>query len=72
MLRQKGGLCFRVELDAATVALLARLDGRRTVEQAVGELAAASRGVDTGALAAASLPGIERLVELGFLVARDG
>ena len=72
VLRLDGGLCFRVELDAATVALLARLDGRRTVGQAVEELAAASSGVEPGALASASLPGIERLVELGFLVARRG
>jgi SAM-dependent methyltransferase len=71
VLRLDGGLCFRMEIDAPTVALLSRLDGRRSVGDAVGELAAASTGVDPERLAAVSLPGIRRLVELGFLVPSD-
>jgi methylase of polypeptide subunit release factors len=70
VLRLDGGLCFRMEVDGPTIALLSRLDGRRTLGEAVAELAAASRGVEPARLAEASLPGIRRLVELGFLVAR--
>ena len=68
VLRLDGGLCFRMEVDEPTVALLSRLDGRRSVGDAVTELAAASTGVDPERLAELSLPGIRRLVELGFLV----
>jgi hypothetical protein len=68
VLRLDGGLCFRLEIDAPTVALLARLDGRRTVGDAIAELAAASTGVDPERLAEISVPGVRRLVELGFLV----
>jgi SAM-dependent methyltransferase len=70
VLRLDGGLCFRMEVDGPTVALLSRLDGRRSVGEAVAELAAASSGVEPARLAEASLPGIRRLVELGFLVER--
>jgi methylase of polypeptide subunit release factors len=61
VLRLTGGLCFRAEVDLATVNLLARLDGRRTVREALGD-----------APAPRALAGVRRLVELGFLVPAAG
>jgi methylase of polypeptide subunit release factors len=63
VLRLTGGLCFRVELDLAAVNVLSRLDGTRTVREALAETAG-----DPDTLAGAALPGIRRLVELGFLL----
>jgi methylase of polypeptide subunit release factors len=64
MLRLGGGLRFEVEVDDATLSLLSRLDGRRTLGQALEEL---DPGGET-ALAGAALPAVARLLELGFVV----
>jgi hypothetical protein len=61
MLRLEGGIRSRVNVDANTVQVLARLHGGQTVGEVLAEA-----GDET--LAQAALPAIRRLLELGFLV----
>jgi hypothetical protein len=64
MLRLEGGLRFQVDVDEATLSLLSRLDGRRTLRETLDEL---DPGGET-ALADAALPVVAHLLELGFVV----
>ena len=64
MLRLEGGLRFQVDVDEATLSLLSRLDGRRTLRETLDEL---DPGGETS-LADAALPVVAHLLELGFVV----
>jgi methylase of polypeptide subunit release factors len=66
MLRLEDGLQLRVVPDEATAQLLLRLDGRRPLGEAVRALVEEA-GL-RGATPEGALPGLRRLVELGFLV----
>lgn len=69
MLRLTRGLRFQAGVDVFTAQLLARLDGRRTLRDALAETAAelAPDGVGTDEFALAALPAVRGLLELGFL-----
>jgi hypothetical protein len=63
------GLGFQLGLDLHSARLLPLLDGRRSVREALGERAA-EMGLDeenAARFAAAALPPLRRLLELGFL-----
>jgi predicted O-methyltransferase YrrM len=66
MLRLEDGLQLRVVPDEATAQLLLRLDGRRPLGEAVRALV--DEAGLRGATPEGALPGLRRLVELGFLV----
>jgi hypothetical protein len=67
-LRLEGGLRFEAELQPEAERVLALLDGTRPLGEAIGEVAGPGRFQE---LAADLLPGIVRLVELGFLIPLD-
>jgi SAM-dependent methyltransferase len=67
-LRLARGLRFEVELQPEAERVLTLVDGRRPLGEAIGA-AAAPGGFEE--LAAELLPGIVRLVELGFLIPLD-
>lgn len=69
-LRLTRGLRSQAEVDLFTAQLLARLDGRRTLRDAVAETATdlAAHGAAGEAFAAAALPVVRRMLELGLLV----
>jgi SAM-dependent methyltransferase len=69
VLRLDGGLALRVSVDAATIGVLALLDGHRTVREALAAaVAGEARHPDLAGFTSAALPVVRRLVELGFLV----
>jgi SAM-dependent methyltransferase len=74
VLRLDGGFGFQLNLDGPSTHALSFLDGRRTLREVVADVAASSpQPVGVDELAAGMLPGICRLVELGFLIpAEDG
>jgi hypothetical protein len=69
VLKLEGGLGFRVAVDAGTLEVLSRLDGERPLGSVLEEVAATAPG-EPGIenFAAAALPAITRLVELGLVV----
>ena len=69
VVRLARGLRFEAELQPEAERVLTLLDGTRALGEAIGEVAGPER---FGELAAELLPGIVRLVELGFLVPLDG
>jgi methylase of polypeptide subunit release factors len=66
-------LPFVANVDAFNILLLARLDGRHTVREAIRETAAGSGRLDVGVdqIEAATLPVVRRMVELGFAASPD-
>ncbi len=68
-LRLETGLRFTAAIDAFTAELLARLDGKRTLEQAATEAAArfAADGVAPSEFAAEAVVVTRRLLALGFV-----
>ena len=69
-IRLTEGLGFQATIDVYTAHLIAGLDGRRTVREALAETAAAlgPDGMSPDEMAGAALPTLRRMVELGFLV----
>ena len=69
-IRLTDGLGFQAEIDVWTAHIVAGLDGRTTVREAIAKTAGAlaPEGVGERALAEAALPALRRMVELGFLV----
>ena len=69
VLRLEGGLGSRIALDRPTLHVLARLDGRRPLRDVLEEAGRAADGAGgRGFAAAAALPALRRLIELGFVV----
>jgi methylase of polypeptide subunit release factors len=66
-LRLRSGLRLTVGLDPATAEVLSRLDGRRALGDVLAEVAGIHGG-SPEAFAAAALPALRRLLELGFVV----
>jgi len=70
-IRLTKGLGFRAQIDSASGRLLARLDGRRRLRQAITETAAelrtAGAAVDPSGLERAALPLVRRMLEAGFV-----
>ena len=62
-----GGLQFKGSVDAYTIHLMARCDGRRTVDEVVTELAMKG-GAARDQVATACAAIVRRLVALGFLI----
>ena len=60
------GLGFAVGVDAYTIQLLARIDGRRRLRDLFAEIAQDSQR-EEDAVGRAGLPAVRRLIELGFL-----
>jgi hypothetical protein len=60
------GLGFSVGVDAYTIELLARVDGRRRLRDLFAEIARDSQ-LEEDLVARAGLPAVRRLLELGFL-----
>ena len=69
VLRLEDGLRFQVELDEGLVRLLSQLGQPRRLGEAVAAVAAQAEGASPEEVAAAFLPQVHRLVELGFLAA---
>jgi len=69
-IRLTQGLGFRAQIDAASGRLLARLDGRRRLRQAIAETAAELRAagtpLDPADLERAAVPLVKRMLEAGF------
>jgi methylase of polypeptide subunit release factors len=63
------GLAFRIAIDEHTTRLLPLLDGRRPLHEVLAQQSAelGLGAEDAGKFAAAALPVVRRLVELGFL-----
>jgi hypothetical protein len=72
-IRLTEGLGFQAEIDVWTAQIVASLDGRRTVREAIAETAGTLGAGDIGAedLGRAALSPLRRMVELGFLVPPD-
>lgn len=70
VLQLTDGLTFRANVDAFNAYLVTRLDGSRTLRQAVAEAAAATAPgeADASEIEAAALRSVRRMVELGFLL----
>jgi hypothetical protein len=68
LLKLTRGLGSQVALDVTTVHLLGELDGRRPLGDVLAQVAAEAGDGEPERFAAAALPGLSRLVELGFLV----
>jgi hypothetical protein len=64
--RLEWGLGFDVGVDAYTIELLARIDGRRRLRVLFAEIARDSQ-LEEEAVSRAGLPAVRRLLELGFL-----
>jgi methylase of polypeptide subunit release factors len=64
--RLEWGLGFSVGIDAYTIELLARVDGRRRLRELFAEIARDSQ-LEEDSVARAGLPAVRRLLELGFL-----
>jgi methyltransferase family protein len=64
--RLEWGFGFTVSVDAYTIELLARVDGRRRLRDLFGEIARDSQ-LEEDSVARAGLPAVRRLLELGFL-----
>ena len=62
----QGGLGFRAGLDQATAALLASLDGKRTLAEVAAELARV-QGASRESVAQAALPVAREMLGAGFL-----
>lgn len=71
LLRLESGLRFEVSIDASTERVLALLDGRRSLENILAEVAETAHATPR-AFVLAALPVIRRLIELGFVVPPDG
>jgi hypothetical protein len=65
------GLGFRAGVDAPSAALLARLDGSRTLQEIFEDMAEAT-GVSLDEVIAPALAVVRMLLKLGFAVAPDG
>jgi methylase of polypeptide subunit release factors len=72
ILRLEDGFRFEVELDPALVQLLSQLGEPRPLGEALDAIVEQARGAEPEQIAAAVLPQIARLVELGFLVPAGG
>jgi hypothetical protein len=68
LLRLEGGLRSQVAVDPMTVQVLSELDGERTLSDVFAEVDRATNGGSPGEFARAAMPGIKRLLELGFVV----
>jgi methylase of polypeptide subunit release factors len=69
VLKLDGGLGFRVAVDAASLEVLARLDGERSLDSVFAEVAREAPGAPTAEeFAAAAVPALTRLIELGLVV----
>ena len=64
--RLEWGFGFTVTVDAYTIELLARVDGRRRLRDLFAEIARDSQ-LEEDSVARAGLPAVRRLLELGFL-----
>jgi hypothetical protein len=64
--RLEWGFGFTVGIDAYTIELLARVDGRRRLRDLFAEIANDSQ-LDEEVMARAGIPAVRRLLELGFL-----
>jgi methylase of polypeptide subunit release factors len=64
--RLEWGLGFSVGIDAYTIELLARVDGRRRLRELFAEIARDSQ-LEEDSVVRAGLPAVRRLLELGFL-----
>jgi hypothetical protein len=64
--RLEWGLGFSVGIDQYTIALLARVDGRKRLRELFAEIARDSQ-LEEVVVARAGLPPVRRLLELGFL-----
>jgi hypothetical protein len=64
--RLEWGFGFTVGIDAYTIELLARVDGRRRLRELFAEIARDSQ-LEEQAVSHAGLPAVRRLLELGFL-----
>ena len=64
--RLEWGFGFSVGVDAYTIELLARVDGRRRLRDLFAEIARESQ-LEEDSVARAGLPAVRRLLELGFL-----
>jgi hypothetical protein len=64
--RLEWGFGFSVGVDAYTIELLARVDGRRRLRDLFADIARDSQ-LDEDSVARAGLPAVRRLLELGFL-----
>jgi methylase of polypeptide subunit release factors len=64
--RLEWGLGFSVGVDAYTIELLARVDGRRRLRDLFAEIARDSQ-LEEEVVSRAGLPAVRRLLELGFL-----
>jgi len=64
--RLEWGLGFSVGIDAYTIELLARVDGRRRLRELFAEIARDSQ-MEEEVVSRAGLPAVRRLLELGFL-----
>jgi hypothetical protein len=69
ILQLTDGLTFRANVDAFNAFLLTRLDGARTLAEAIAEAAAAvpAPGLDQNEVETVALRGIRRMLELGFI-----
>jgi hypothetical protein len=65
-LRQTAGLCHRGEVDGAVAAIVGACDGQRPLGEVLG--AVGGPGTEIGAVTAAALPIIRRLIERAFLL----
>ncbi len=70
VLRLTEGLAFRANVDAFNAYLVTRLDGSRTLREAISEAAAATTalGTEQEDVEVAALRSVRRMVELGFLL----
>jgi methylase of polypeptide subunit release factors len=69
-IRLTEGLGFQAGIDVWTAHVVTRLDGRRTVREAIADTAATlgPEGLSAEELGRAAMPALRRMVELGFLV----
>jgi methylase of polypeptide subunit release factors len=69
VLQVTDGLPFRANVDAFNAYLLTRLDGTRTLREAIGDTvqAAPMRGMEADEIETATLRSVRRMLELGFI-----
>ncbi len=69
-IRLTDGLGFQAEIDVFTAHIVSRLDGKRSVREAIADTAEMlmPEGMTPEALGQAAIPALRRMVQLGFLV----
>jgi len=72
LLQLTEGMPFRANVDAFNAYLVTRLDGTRTLREAIADAvqAAPMRGMETDEVEAATLRSVRRMLELGFIEIR--